>query len=269
MDLVSKLRVIHSVTPDCTEKARELDILPLEHGRRPFKEWYQRNYFKTLAQTQVQLQQCGITVTKVREQCGPEGKISFQRAAETLIKKALAEPYYRDSRIRAKCFQWKFAVLPGHLERRVVSRLSLLRDRCPPRALAVYFRSLWNGWVCHERMKAILPKRPCVLGCGWEDDGLGHYLCCGFYWQFVRKPRPSGLGLAHLPRSRDSALLVAPELGQDDAIRMAAGIYALYRTVNHIRFSDTQFDGPGSLKLMKSFSRRGLENNRAFQLLLS
>ena len=56
--------------------------------------------------------------------------------------------------------------------------MRLLSNSCPPRVLAVYFRTLWNGWVTYERMKGLVEKRPCILGCGWEDDMVEHHCCC-------------------------------------------------------------------------------------------
>ena len=72
------------------------------------------------------------------------------------------EQYFRESCIRSKAAFWKFAILPGHLEGRVMARLRLLADQAPPRIWFVYFRTLWNGWVTHDRMKQLLPRRSCL-----------------------------------------------------------------------------------------------------------
>ena len=178
------------------------------------------------------------------------------------------EPYYRDSRIRAKLYQWHFSVLPGHLENRVLSRLRTVKQNCPPRVLAVYFRSLWSGWVTYGRMKKLLTPRPCVLGCGWEDDELGHYVCCSVYWAFLCKQRPQGLGIAAGLRGKDSAFLISSLLSEDDIVRLAVGLYALYRTVNHYRFSGEVPTTHGVIKLLRSFCRRALDHQACFRLLL-
>ena len=247
-----------------------MEVAPVTYGRRPFPQWHSRCYFTVLAKASEHLRSHGVTIEKVLAlQSQPDKiKVSFQHIAEKLIKQAIAAPYYRDTRVRSKLYQWKLSILPGHLENRVMSRMRTIKQHCPPRVLAVYFRSLWNGWVCYERMKKLLMPRPCVLGCGWEDDGLDHYLCCGLYWDFVRRARPQGLGISYATRGKDAALLLASDLRDEDIVRMGAGLYALYRTVNHYRFSGQDPGEQSVAKLLKSFSRRALEQSAAFKLLL-
>ena len=268
--LAAKMRVMHTVAPDYADKSREMEVAPVTYGRRPFPQWHSRCYFTVLAKASEHLRSHGVTIEKVLAlQSHPDKiKVSFQHIAEKLIKQAIAAPYYRDTRVRSKLYQWKLSILPGHLENRVMSRMRTIKQHCPPRVLAVYFRSLWNGWVCYERMKKLLMPRPCVLGCGWEDDGLDHYLCCGLYWDFVRRARPQGLGISYATRGKDAALLLASDLRDEDIVRMGAGLYALYRTVNHYRFSGQDPGEQSVAKLLKSFSRRALEQSAAFKLLL-
>ena len=149
-----------------------------------------------------------------------------------------------------------------------MNRIRTVKENCPPRVLAVYFRSLWNGWVTYSRMKMLLALRLGVLGCGWVDDDLGHYVCCGLYWSFICRPRPGGLGVTAATRSKDSGLLLSSELGEQDVIRLAAGLYALYRTVNFYRFAGPTPTPQGVTKLLRAFSRRALENSASFKLLL-
>ena len=241
--------------------------LPLDYGRRPFPQWHLRCYFTVLADTQKHLRDHNITVERVMRESGERG-VSFQSVAEKLVKQVLAERYFRDSRIRAKLFGWRFDILPGHLETRVMNRIRTVKENCPPRVLAVYFRSLWNGWVTYSRMKMLLAPRPCVLGCGWVDDDLGPYVCCGLYWSFVCRPRPGGLGVPAATRSKDSGLLLSSELGEQNVIRLAAGLCALYRTVNVYRFAGHTPTPQGVTKLLRAFSRRALENSASFKLLL-
>ena len=117
-------------------------------------------------------------------------------------------------------------------------------------------------------MTTILDHWPCVLGCGWEDDELEHYVCCGVYWSFLSKPRPQGLGIAVALRGKDSAFLLSSLLNEDDTVRLAVGLYALYRTVNHYRFSGQVPTTQGVVKLLRSFCRRALEHHTSFKLLL-
>ena len=96
-----------------------------------------------------------------------------------------------------------------------------------------------------------------------KTSGHRHF----FFFFFVRKARPQGLGLEYVPRGKDAALLLDKTLNDDDAIRMAAGLYALYRTVNHLRFSNTPANFRFTMKLLGKFSRRALEHHASVKLL--
>ena len=123
----------------------------------------------------------------------------------------------------------------------------------------------WLGVPCpHE--KHFSTQIMCI-GLRLGNDDLNHYLCCSWYWQFVRKARPQGLGLEYVSRGKDAALLLDKTLNDDDAIRMAAGLYALYRTVNHLRFSNTHANFRFTMKLLGKFSRRALEHHASIKLL--
>jgi hypothetical protein len=196
-----------------------------------------------------------------------KGAGNFQRIAENMITQAFAAPYFRDARIRAKCYPWKFSILEGRLEGRILSRMRLLATSCPPRIQAVYFRTLWNGWVCYDRMKDLLQQKGCLLGCGWDDDALGHYICCNVFWHYARMPRPHGLGLTHVQRGREAAMLVSPSLAEDDVVRMAIGLYALYRTVNYLRFAAPADRPPDVQALLRLFGKKGVQNHPAQRFL--
>ena len=71
----------------------------------------------------------------------------------------------------------------------------------------------------------------------------------------------------HLNRSKETALLMSDTLGEPDVIRMAAGLYALYRVVNYARFCNTTVDQQSVFKLLGSFSKRALEGSQSRHLL--
>ena len=104
------------------------------------------------------------------------------------------------------------------------------------------FRTYWNGWVTTMRCKALFPRTGqsscrCLLGCGWDEDGLGHYILCNAYWSFLRTPRPRGMGIGlQIPRAKESALILSDSIGADDRIRLALALYALLTFVNMTRF---------------------------------
>ena len=133
-------------------------------------------------------------------------------------------------------------ILPGYLEREVLRVLHAVAERCPPRIFAVVFKTYWNGWVTTMRCKALFLKTGqsscrCLLGCGWDEDGMGHYILCNAYWSFLRAPRPRGMGIGlQIPRAKESALILSDSIGPDDRIRLALALYALFTCVNMTRF---------------------------------
>ena len=82
-------------------------------------------------------------------------------------------------------------------------------------------------------------------------------LTCRVYWKFLQEPPPVGLGLIHLDRCRESALILLRGMNEDDIVALACGLYSLYRTVNHGRHvppranEDIKF-----AKMLKLFSKR-------------
>ena len=76
----------------------------------------------------------------------------------------------------------------------------------------------------------------------------------------------------HVParhvRGKDSAFLISSLLNEDDIVRLAVGLYALYRTVNHYRFFGEVLTTHGVIKLLHSFCRRALDHQASFRLLL-
>ena len=144
-------------------------------------------------------------------------------------------PYFVDSRVRQKLVPWKIPGVPARLERGVLRNMVLIRDNCPPRVLAAYFRAVWGGWVTDRRMGSLLrtkglKERPCMLRCGWDEDNLYHYGRCRVFWEFLAE----SLEIPLADRSAESFLL----LGRHDAsqkIKLAKGIYALHRAVQHLR----------------------------------
>eukprot|EP00973_Karenia_brevis_P090148 12401179-Karenia_brevis.AAC.1 len=76
--------------------------------------------------------------------------------------------------------------------------------------------------------------RGCVLGCGFDEDAVQHYGRCKVFWQFVAQPLGSGLCVSMNLRSAEAFLMVA-DMAEEDKVRMALAMYALYRTVQCYR----------------------------------
>ena len=67
-------------------------------------------------------------------------------------------------------------------------------------------------------------------------------------------------------RGRDTSLLLTSGLEEEDAVRLAIGLYALYRTVNSIRFAreGVQMDVDSLLRL---FAKRAVDKHSSKALL--
>ena len=266
--MAAKLRVVHQIASDCEQKHKDIQILPLEMGRRPFPSWHRRCYFSVLAEALSLCRDRGITLKRIAAtEASCDRARSFQNIAEEAISSKFRDPYFRESRIRAHGVFWKFSVLPGHLETRVLSRFRILAERAPLKVWFVYFRTMWNGWVTYDRMKQLLPPRPCLLGCGYDEDRVDHYCCCNVYWSFLRRPRPQGLGIQS-ERGKDTALLLNKSLSDEDVLRLAIGLYAVYRTVNAVRFSEPHEAPSDFHRLLRMFAKQAVNASNGRQLLL-
>jgi hypothetical protein len=249
--LAAKLRVIDTIAPDGRDRVKELEQWHCNFLHRPFGTWHYKSYFATLAKTEDTLRNRGVTRKKVQESLNLSPGPSFQVEAELQIKKACAPIYYADSRIRANLFRWKLTGVPARLSEGVVKNFSLLQHWCNPRVLVTYLRTLWNGWVTDRRMNVLAAQnRGCVLGCGWDDDAIEHYGLCAKFWEFVLAPRPNGLGVTTGRRCREAFFLLQGSMSEQDRVRMAVGMHALYMVVNHCRWQHVD----GSFNCLRRFA---------------
>jgi hypothetical protein len=260
----AKLRVIEHFARDCHKKAKELEECQLRHFRRPFGHWHKQAYFVILSHLETKLAGKGISRQEVRK-LSESAHVSFQAAAERMIKRRFADVYYEESRLRQKMLRWKLPGVPGILERRALRNFKMLHEWCQPRVMAAYFRALFNGWATSRRMRTLTPQRgilECML-CHANEDSLEHYSLCNVFWAFACKPRPRGLGLSPTLRSRSSFFLLEEGMQVDDRVRMALGLYSLFRTV--ICCASDSSQNPEIL--LRLWTKRAAEGSRAYALL--
>ena len=110
-------------------------------------------------------------------------------------------------------------------------------------------------------------RRHCLLNCGCDEDSVDHYIVCNSYWDFITSRRPRGLGIDGAARNRDTALLLSNALSDEDVVRLALGLYALYRTVNFIRFGCDAYMDVDTQKLLQLFAKHATHNSFTKQLL--
>ena len=110
-----------------------------------------------------------------------------------------------------------------------------------------------------------MEQRGCLMKCGYDDDNLMHYLRCSVFWKFVNADRPLGLGIKH-KRDIDIALLVSHRLNEEEVVRLAVGLYALYRTVNYLRFDVAARGEVDTMRLLQNFTKRAVDHSRVGNL---
>jgi len=264
-----KLRISATVARDAQERVWELERIQLQTFYRPLGAWHQRSFFTVLFENQQKLKEHGITVRSVQNAVGDAHPQSFQSVARQQILKASLPTYYCDSRVRAKLQRWRLPGNQGMLSKRALSNFKLLRAGVPPRVQVACFKVMWNGWVTSRRFNSI-SNHPngCILGCGsiYGEDSVEHYACCDIFWSWACSARPGGLGIQTRMRSKLSFLLLHPDLSDEDRIRIALGVYAVHRLINHIRHNgvSASFQHKRYLSIM---CKRGADGSKAASLL--
>ena len=226
--------------------------------------------FSVLARAEAILRTRGIILDSVEKTRESSGQVSFQKVAVRMISAKVAPPYFPAARVRQKMTAWKLIGIPAHMESRFFRNLAIISKWCHPKVSAVYFRTVWGGWVTEESMKDLIKKsggtcRGCVLGCGWDKDAVEHYGRCKVFWEFLALPRSGGLGIPIQWRSADSFLLLS-DMAEENKVRIAVGMYALYRTVQSLRHNND--DGTVDIKaLMRIWVRKAAHRSKAVTLL--
>ena len=114
----------------------------------------------------------GITVA-VRSLVDDAGRQmrSFQSSAG-------ADGYFPLAHLRVKFSTWRLAEFGNVVESRMLRWMELLATWCRPKVLAVFFRTLRNGWATNRIMISLVDSDgQCALGCDAEDS-IGHCCCC-------------------------------------------------------------------------------------------
>jgi hypothetical protein len=238
----AKLRVITTVAQDYYAKGRELDEVKMEHLRRPFGTWHERCYYKVLQKCKDDLANAGLRIENIRHLAAPAGAMEkergFQSAVTDIIKAKLA-PYNAEDRIRRKVKRWRFHDPPAHVANRILANIKTIGQKCRPCVVAMFFRTIWNGWPTTARMRNIPGAKgtsKCVLGCSQTaEDRIEHYLLCPKAWSVLQKPRPHGAGFVEAQRCLQTMLLAQKGLDDSDKCCIAIAVYAISRTVQTMR----------------------------------
>ena len=103
--------------------------------------------------------------------------------------------------LRRRLDLWRIAALPGLRPDRAVRHLHHLASSGHPRVLAVYLRTIFNGWCTNHRSQG---AGPCRFACGGGRDKLEHVTFSptvkALFSEF-HLPPASGLGVGHFFRT--------------------------------------------------------------------
>ena len=118
----------------------------------------------------------GRELTRDEKQYFKCKKLLQRTAYDSLIQtKQLQHP---ESRLKHKLTRWQLDshVSPGKLARRLLHRIKFLHSLVPPRVVAAFLRTWFNGRCTTRRFQTL---GPCLFGCGGCDtDCIEHYARC-------------------------------------------------------------------------------------------
>jgi hypothetical protein len=108
--------------------------------------------------------------------------------------------------------------------------LGVLQKKSTPRVQAGYLRAICDGWCTRHRFQG---RGGCLFGCGRGEDSLKHMASCAV----VSDLFCNGI---HLPGVRGSGaldfLFCMHTLDEEAIVARCAGLYALYRLYNGLRY---------------------------------
>ena len=208
-----------------------------------------------------ELRQIGITTNRVRDETAKDNasdkvRGSFQRVARTMIKKKL-EPYNEEHRIRHKIKRWKLEGPPAHIAARIARHFQIIGRSCRPCVLAMFFRTIWNGWPTTARMRTAAGASKtsgCVFGCEGCEDRIEHYIVCQIPWTVL-----PGIGLCAEWKSKQFMLAAEKGMEERQLVLIACANYAIARAVHCIRLQGLT-ECPA--KLVRLFAQDALQHAR-------
>ena len=189
----------------------------------------------------------GVTPSNIEERCAPGAarpydlkttikvRGSFQKVAREAAREEQAAKL--EQRIRTKLQRWQLPLFPRVGVSWFLKMFSVLRPAVPPRVAAAMWRTAWNGWVTHRRMRAVtaLPNT-CIFACtAVAPDSIEHYATCPRVLDLGRR-----LGITtpnvHDRMANFLALDVAdPAKHLEDLVRKAVRTAAVYRVHGLVR----------------------------------
>jgi hypothetical protein len=184
----------------------------------------------------------GVEVSSLRRNIGGAGHGPLDRRQEQRLRRRTQGWFAREflahkkfdvhARLRHRLQRWRLPGMPRKNADCVAKQLRQLRKLVPPRVSAAVLSTIFNIWTTARRMRHIRnTESSCVLECSTTAaDSIEHYVHCPVWrkWQRARLQN-------RLEHSTLQHFMLATPMRKDRLSLQAAGVYVLYRTVNHLR----------------------------------
>ena len=235
----AKLRVINDLGAtkvDCYARRARRQYTDALHLRADKLDWLDKGPVLTLVRAKDAAAARQVTHAKIVAACPqpshagnrPPRKLPYQKTAVRLLFQSHPGCLAPELRIRQKLELWQQSVPVSIASRRVLRHWLAAHKLVLPAARAAHFKLFWNGWCTSRRLLHI--NRPCPFGCRHGCDDAPHYLVCDTLWDFLAAPRPLGAGLSPaVGQRRETTLLTADRLSENEVARIIAGVYGFYR----------------------------------------
>jgi len=222
--------------------------------RHDWHEWYMSSFAIQLDKALTSAQALGISPQGIYDQSIKKHvRAGCHRAAaavnarkdlqkqlyDALLYHPLHKPHF-EQRIRHKLAVWKLSIPQGRLSRRFAQNYARLAKLVQPRVQAACFRTAWNGWCVDYRFRNMEGRwwtKPCIFKCSeGAEDRIEHYCMCPHVVGFARRY----LGIEVSACNLDNFLLVHSCMSDAALTLFAILVYAVYRTTNQARRTNTQ-----------------------------
>ena len=131
--------------------------------------------------------------------------------------------------------RWEVGLWEEQKVERAVKVSDKLHKLVGPKVVAAAVRTWHNAW-CTRRRYQKGDGSHCIFGCDRGEDSIEHYACCGRIARWSRETLGlPGEGESVEARRKHFLLLSGEETGEDELVRAALRLGAVYNTHNRVR----------------------------------
>ena len=139
--------------------------------------WFDQAFVLQLDAARRSFEARGLSPPRVARATGVNGSDRQRRVWQQTCVRLITPDRAPELRafLQTRLSRWESGLSVQTMVDRVLTTLPAVARTCPPRALAVCIRSLWNGWVTSRRFQA---RSACYFGCASGEDSIEHYAEC-------------------------------------------------------------------------------------------